>query len=112
MSEGVNARWQVFEGGSREMTVRLATKPQLMADGLSGHDVTIQLLPDMQLEVNLPRLTFTVNNWDRPQVVLVSGKDDTIVEAAEHIGILAFRVTSCITLLFHHNEWEINLLEI
>jgi predicted extracellular nuclease len=43
-------------------------------------DVTVAITPDAQVTIDLSSLTFTPDNWDIPQQVLVTAIDDTAAE--------------------------------
>ncbi len=66
----------VTEGGDSDAyAVVLVTKPTA--------SVTISVVPDSELTTDVSTLTFTVDNWDTPQVVVVTAVNDSVVESSE-----------------------------
>ena len=56
-------------------------------------DVTITLLPDNQLSLDNPTLTFTPTNWNQVQTVTVTAVDDNALEGS-HTGIISHTASS------------------
>ncbi|MBE7383664.1 MAG: S8 family serine peptidase [Leptolyngbya sp. SIO1E4] len=66
-------------------TVTLSTEPTA--------PVTVTLLPDAQLQVEITELTFNASNWNVPQTVSVFAVNDAIAEGT-HTGTLTHTVSS------------------
>jgi hypothetical protein len=62
------------DGGSATFTVRLATQPR------GPVTVTVGGLDSSEGAVAPLRLTFTADNWQQPQIVTVTGVDDTLLD--------------------------------
>lgn len=76
----------VVEGGaSSSYAVVLAYPPTAV--------LTVQILPDSQVAVDRTNLTFTPENWDIPQTVLVTAVDDAVAEGP-HTGIISHTVSA------------------
>lgn len=78
--------WQVAEGGpGSSYSVVLATAPT--------DNVTVNINPGPQLNVNPSSLVFTPSNWNVPRPVTLTAVDDTAVEGP-HTGTLAHTVSA------------------
>ncbi len=76
----------VMEGGMNDTyTVVLDSPPSA--------DVTVTLVPDAQVTVSPPTLTFTPANWYLPQTVTVGAVDDAVREYS-HTGTVGHTLTS------------------
>ncbi|MBI3464734.1 MAG: hypothetical protein HY000_17010, partial [Planctomycetes bacterium] len=77
----------VTEGGATDTyTVVLATQPTA--------DVTITLMPDSQVPVSPPTLTFTSANWNTARTVTVTAVDASVDEASPHAGTISHSASS------------------
>ncbi len=56
-------------------------------------DVTVTISTDGQTNVTSP-LVFTSANWNTPQIAIVKGVDDAILETDPHTGTLSFSASS------------------
>ncbi|HZF10624.1 MAG TPA: hypothetical protein VFE33_17700 [Thermoanaerobaculia bacterium] len=76
-------------GQSATFTVRLTSPPA------SDDTVTVTVTSSNTNEgtVQPPSLTFTVENWNNPQTVTVTGQDDLVLDGSQHYEI-DFAVTS------------------
>ncbi|MDI6734175.1 MAG: Calx-beta domain-containing protein [Patescibacteria group bacterium] len=76
----------VAEGGASDSySIRLESEPLA--------NVTITLVPNVQLSTSPSTLTFTSINWNIPQTVTVTAFDDTMVEG-DHTGAIVQTVSS------------------
>ncbi len=75
----------VTEGATDSYTLVLRTRPTAA--------VTISLTSDDQTSLDKPTLTFTPDNWNSPQTVLVTAVDDALTEGA-HTSLIRHTVSS------------------
>lgn len=73
-------------GAGTSIAVNLSSQPV--------GDVTVAVTPDSQLLVDSPFLTFTVANWNVPQVVGISAIDDAVDETDPHAGVVGVATSS------------------
>jgi hypothetical protein len=77
---------EVAEGGNTATyTIKLTSQPTTT--------VTINVIPDSQINAVPPALNFTTLNWNVSQTVTITAIDDTLVEGP-HLGVISHTVAS------------------
>ncbi len=79
-------RIEVTEGSSTDSFTLVLTRPPTA-------DVTVDIATDDQISISSPEGTFTPDNWNRTQRVIVTAVDDADVEET-HSGTISFDVNS------------------
>ncbi|NEN91048.1 MAG: DUF4347 domain-containing protein, partial [Okeania sp. SIO3H1] len=74
------------DGGLGNYQIVLTTVPTA--------DVTINLVPDNQVQTFPASINFTPENWNIPQPITVSAIDDDIVEGEQHLGRITHQAIS------------------
>ena len=77
---------EVTEGGNSDSyTIALGSQP--------SSDVTVEVVSDEQVDIDVTALTFSPDKWDIPQTVTVNATEDELREG-DHQGIISHVVSS------------------
>ena len=86
-------------GGSTDVAEEGPTSDtyQVVLDRAPAADVVIRVAPNdaiPQVSIDKTTLTFTAENWDQPQQVTVTARDDRVIESSVHAATIAHTAAS------------------